>query len=248
MIRFLSVGSGSKGNAVLIYDEEALFLVDMGVSEKSLIAGLSRLGKGMADINAVFFTHSHSDHVKSVAFLPPGLPLYAGRLTVDFPHEVLPRGKSVDIKAFHITAVPSSHDAKDSRGYVFEKGEEKLSYLTDTGIIPGKTLAYLQNSTIFFLESNHDIDMLKLSGRPPMLINRIRSKKGHLSNRQCVEVLAEAIGPRTKEICLAHLSEECNDPFLAMAVVREGLLEKGIDLEARGIVLKAALQWEMVEG
>ena len=226
MIRFLSVGSGSKGNAVLVYDEGALFLVDMGVPKGTLLDGLASLGRGLGDI----------------------LPLYAGGTTVAFPHEVLPRGKSVEIKGFRITAVASSHDAKDSRGYVFEKGGEKLSYLTDTGIIPSKTLSFLQDSTVFFIESNHDVDMLKYSGRPLPLINRIRSKKGHLSNVQCAGYLAKAIGPDTREICLAHLSEECNDPHLALEIVRQALLERGIDLEARGIVLKAALQWEKVEG
>lgn len=248
MIRFLSVGSGSKGNAVLVYDEEALFLVDMGVPKGALLDGLASLGRSLSNIDAAFFTHDHSDHIKGAEFLPKGLPLYAGGTTVAFPHEVLPRGKSVEIKGFRITAVASSHDAKDSRGYVFEKGGEKLSYLTDTGIIPSKTLSFLQDSTIFFIESNHDVDMLKYSGRPLPLINRIRSKKGHLSNVQCAGYLAKAIGPDTREICLAHLSEECNDPHLALEIVRQELLERGIDLEARRIVLKAALQWEKVEG
>lgn len=248
MIRFLSVGSGSKGNAVLVYDEEALFLVDMGVPKGALLDGLASFGRSLSNIDAAFFTHDHSDHVKGAEFLPSCLPLYAGATTVVFPHEVLPRGKSIEIKGFTITAVASSHDAKDSRGYVFEKNGEKLSYLTDTGVIPSKTLAFLRNSTIFFIESNHDVDMLKYSGRPLALINRIRSKKGHLSNIQCAEYLAKAIGPSTREICLAHLSEECNDPHLAMAVVRQELLDFGVDLAARRIVLKAALQWEKVEG
>ncbi len=239
----LSIASGSKGNATLLAYDDALFLIDMGVSKKALKEGLSSLGKETADIDAVFFTHDHNDHIKGVRYLPPGLDFYAGPSAVPYPHQSLCPGDEVSIKGVTVTAVATSHDAPDSLAYVFQLGEDKLSYVTDTGYIPSKTLPFLRDSTFFFIESNHDLDMLKYSGRPLSLIRRIRGRKGHLSNLQCTQYLSSLVGAATRKIVLAHLSEECNDEALAIAVVSEGLKEKGLDLT--GIEISAARQWEM---
>ncbi len=246
MIRFLSLGSGSKGNAVFVYDETALFLVDMGLGKERLLHGLERMGKAIGDIDGVFFTHNHSDHTAGAPFLPVSLKRYSLWGTVPFEHEVLSSYRPLAIKGWNITPIRTSHDAPWSTGYVFEKGGERLSYLTDSGIIPAKSLLYMKNSDIFFIECNHDVELLKESGRPESLIARIRSEKGHLSNEQCRDYLSRLVGPSTREICLAHLSEECNDPYLALAVVKEGLADKGIDMSK--IEVKVASQWEEVEG
>ena len=98
--------------------------------------------------------------------------------------------------------------------------------MTDTGFVPEKDFPYLENCDYILLESNHDPQMLFESGRPDYLIKRIISDKGHLSNVDCACYLSVLMGERTKECCLLHLSEECNDPVLAKATYEKVMMER----------------------
>ena len=101
--------------------------------------------------------------------------------------------------------------------------------MTDTGYVSQKNRQYLKNLNYYIIESNHDVEMLMHGPYPPWLKKRIRGDEGHLSNNQCGFYLSKFIGPKTKEIALAHLSHENNSPELAMKTVKNELEENGIE-------------------
>ena len=110
----------------------------------------------------------------------------------------------------------TSHDT-DSVGYIFKSNDKEIVYVTDTGYINIKNLKKLNNKDLYIFESNHDIEMLMNNPNYPYQIKqRILGDKGHLSNNQCKEYLNKIIGDKTKYIVLAHLSEQNNDPSLAL--------------------------------
>ena len=145
-----------------------------------------------------------------------------------------------------VTPLIASHDAPNTVGYVFDNGVEKLSYLTDTGFIPDKTLEYMKNSDYYVIESNHNLKMLYKCNRPQSLKERIAGDLGHLSNEDAACYMKEIIGDRTKEIILAHISEESNTYELAVETFIKKFRKAHIDINR--IEIKAAKQREMVVG
>lgn len=245
-MKIIVIESGSKGNATLISDKGRLLLIDMGITLTSLKKGLARLGKKPLDIDALLLTHSHSDHTKGVNLLDP-LPIYCSKgtykgtnVTVIKPYETF------SIDHLKITPIEASHDAPGTLGFVIENENEKLSYLTDTGMIPETTLEKMKNSDYFIIESNHNIKKLHQTNRPAYLKLRILSDEGHLSNEASAIYMSELVGERTKEIILAHLSEEANDPELALQAYKKVFRKCRIDLD--NIYLHCASQREIVEG
>ncbi len=247
-LRFEFIGSGSKGNATLIQYGSTLIQVDMGVPLKRLKEGLKALGKTIEDIDAVLITHEHHDHVGTLNLLKKrGVKAYATRDTIpdDVDVEIHP-GMSYSIGEIQVTPFSSSHDASDPLNFVFSFGEETLAYVTDTGIIKKENKKLLKDHTYYLFESNYDKEMLRLSGRPASLQARIRGKHGHLGNEQSAAYMCEFLGPHTKKIYLAHLSEDCNRPEIALSTYKEVFNNEGIIFPMECVIpLK---QWECVEG
>ena len=111
---------------------------------------------------------------------------------------------------FDVLTLKTSHDASDPIGFVISSQNEKLLYMTDTGYVSQKNRQYMQNLDYYIIESNHDIEMLMATKRPMFLKNRILNDKGHLNNEYSAHLMCEMIGDNTKEIVLAHLSQEAN--------------------------------------
>lgn len=247
-LRFEFIGSGSKGNATLIQYEQTLIQVDMGVSLKRLNEGLAALGKSIEDISAVFITHEHHDHVGTLPMLKKrGVKIYATRGTVPLQTDVILEPKTpLRIGDIDVLPFSSSHDAYDPLNYVFSFGEDKLAYVTDTGTIKKENKKLLKDCTYYLFESNYDKEMLRLSGRPATLQSRIRGRHGHLGNEQSASYMCEFLGPHTKKIYLAHLSEDCNRPEIALKTYQEIFESKGVSFPMEKVIpLK---QWERVEG
>ena len=124
---------------------------------------------------------------------------------------------NVDFINFDLTLIPTSHDAKGSYGFLFDDlDNNSVVYITDTGYISEKNLKLIENKTLYYFESNHDIEMLMNGSYPYYLKQRILSDKGHLSNKSSAYYLHEIIGEKTKTIILAHLSESNNNPEVAL--------------------------------
>ena len=245
-MKIVVIESGSKGNATLILDEGRLLLIDMGITLTSLKKGLERIGKTLLDIDALLLTHSHTDHTKGIQYLDP-LPIYCSRGTYEGlnVNYVKPYEKFL-VEHFIVTPIEASHDAEGTLGFVIKNKNEKLVYLTDTGMISDKSMSKMKNADYYIIESNHNIKKLHQTNRPASLKLRILSDTGHLSNEASAIYMTELVGTKTKEIILAHLSEEANDPELALKAYRKIFQKARIDLDK--INLHCASQREIVEG
>lgn len=245
MISFVVVGSGSKGNATLLFDEETIIQIDMGLPMRRITAALESIKKNKSDLQGILITHEHTDHIKNLSMYKGKVPIYASKGTIDyFDHEVVPFD-SFEIGTLSVIPFMTSHDAANPVGYVIISGKTKLVYLTDSGYVPEESLDYLRDADYYIMESNHDLKMLMKSNRPVVLKRRIKGDEGHLSNVDSAIYLSELVGPKTKEIYLAHLSEECNLPELALEAYRKTFKKKEVPYDINIICLK---QNEAVRG
>ena len=245
-MKFIVIQSGSKGNATLVIDQGRVLLIDMGITLRVLKEALAKEGLNIYNISAMLLTHEHWDHTAGIRYLPP-LPIYCTKETYSSETVVeLEPYTSFEIEHFKITPVSTSHDVKNPLGFIIENSEEKLVYLTDSGKITIKTLQKLKNADYYIIESNHDPDMLMATNRPMFLKKRILSTKGHLSNEQSATYMTKCIGDKTKEIVLAHLSEEANDPCVALDTYEKVFKDANISTE--NIKIYCANQHYSVEG
>ena len=216
------LASGSKGNSTYIETNNTKILIDAGMSNLYIEKKLILLGVNPDDINFVFITHTHTDHIAGLkVFIKKHHPKVF--LTIDMYNELKDILNDYEILESEIILndlvvdyFKTSHDT-DSVGYIFKSNDKEIVYVTDTGYINIKNLKKLNNKDLYIFESNHDIEMLMNNPNYPYQIKqRILGDKGHLSNNQCKEYLNKIIGDKTKYIVLAHLSEQNNDPSLAL--------------------------------
>ncbi len=246
MIRFLIIGSGSKGNATLVYDEDTLFQIDMGVPLKRVKAGLDEIKHTFSDVSGILITHEHVDHIGTLATLPGSIPTFAASGTLAHPSHIVVPEEPFPLGSFYVTPISLSHDAAAPCGYIITHQDEKLVYVTDTGYLPNADLPYMKNGTYYIIESNHDLKMLMKSRRPLSLKLRIKGDLGHLSNLDSAVYMSELVSEGTKGICLAHLSEECNTPELALKTYDDVFKKHGLDPASYHI--ECAKQWEPLLG
>ena len=149
-------------------------------------------------------------------FLSPKI-MYGTKGTLSSLCNVIDLFKPFNIGEIEVTAFPTSHDATNPCGFLLKAGDESLVYMTDTGCFLENNLELIKNPTYLIIESNHDIQMLLKTKRTYELKTRILSDVGHLCNEDSAIATCEIIGSNTKEIVLAHLSEEANTPEIALA-------------------------------
>lgn len=233
------VSLGSKGNATLIQEGDTLIQIDMGVTKKAVAEGLKILGKEFKDIQAVFITHEHSDHIKGLELYHNRIPVYCGEGTlpdIDEDH-VLEEGVSVEIGDLTLLPFRSSHDAVNPMNFILFGGGKKLGYVTDTGTIKKNGQALLRNCDYYLMESNYGVKELLQGSYPAYLKKRIHGKHGHLSNIDSAKFCASFLGPKTKQIFLGHISDENNTPEIALSTYREIFAEKEISEDIKIIAI-----------
>lgn len=222
-MRLYSIASGSSGNATYIEHENLRILVDAGISFKKLSNALLSENLSALHLTHVLVTHEHIDHIRGMEtlFKNINVPIYTSFGTAK-SMKYLENDKFADkvriIEAFSpfsigsltITPIPLSHDAAEPLGFIFETKNIKLGYVTDTGYIREGLIEPLTNCDFYYFEANHDPVMLKNSNRPYPTIHRILTERGHLSNEDSAYYLSKMIGPRTKGVIMAHISDECN--------------------------------------
>lgn len=238
------LGSGSQGNAVYVEAGGVRVLIDAGFSCRTLEQRLAAAGVSPEGLDGILVTHEHSDHVKGLAAFVKRHPtvVYASEGTASVCERLILRdgGCVPEFAVFQprvpfalgdltVTAVPVSHDVAEPTGYTLADGAEQLGYFTDLGFVSAEVLAAFAGCTDLILESNHDPEMLRQSGRPWALIARIAGESGHLSNEQACAALAEACPAGLRSLTLAHLSGECNDPELARRLMAATLRHLGRD-------------------
>ena len=246
MISFDIIASGSKGNATLIFTKDRLFLIDLGIPLKQLEEELTLFNKKVTDIDALFITHEHADHYRGIKAISPKKQ-YAlkGTLPSSLSNE-LEAGETVSFGNVTVTPFKTSHDAKNPCGYIFTSENEKLVYMTDTGVFLEENLPLIKNPTYLIIESNHDIRMLMKTNRPMELKERIMSEHGHLCNEDSAFATLSIIGDNTKEVVLAHLSEEANSPEVALEAYQKVFNYAHVDMNKYHV--RCANQWTHLLG
>ena len=245
-MQFYVLASGSKGNATLVVSHHHVILIDMGLTLKKFTAQIEQTPISKEDIEAVFITHDHSDHTVGIHFFKD-IPLFAGEGTYDIEKEnYLEAYHTYFISGFQITVLPTSHDAVNTMGFVIDDGEERLVYMSDTGYVSENNLQYMHNAEYYIFESNHNVRMLLATNRPYELKQRILGDEGHLSNEDSAYYLTQCVGEKTKEIVLAHLSEEANTAEKALEAYKKVFLQQHVSLDK--ILLRAASQHLVLSG
>ena len=247
MIKFCSLYSGSSGNAIFLGAGSTRLLIDAGLSAKRIIEALVSIGEKPSDLSAILISHEHSDHIKGAGILSRKLniPIYANENTwkgmepfigpVSLNNKAyFNTGSEFEIGDFLVKSFPIPHDAMEPVGYNFFADCKKITVATDIGHINVELLNCLEASDLLLLESNHDVEMLRIGPYPWHLKKRIAGDRGHLSNDAAGEVIAYMAEKGTKRFLLGHLSRENNFPELAYQTVYNALCEKsclaGLDI------------------
>jgi phosphoribosyl 1,2-cyclic phosphodiesterase len=212
------LSSGSKGNATYIETNNYKILVDAGRNAKYLAECLETIGVNPSEIDYVLISHEHKDHVSA---LPVFVKKYKPTLLLnqklfkelddikDYDKIVIYEDEII-LGNLKISCIKSSHDAIDSRNFVFEEDGKSIVYVTDTGYVNQKNFKILNNRNVYLFESNHDIEMLMNGPYPKFLKQRVVGSSGHLSNKASSFYLSKLVGPNTQKIILMHLSETNN--------------------------------------
>lgn len=238
-MKISSISSGSKGNCIVVDNENTTLMVDVGISRKKTEEGLEFFDKTADDVDGILITHEHSDHIKGLGvFLRKyQKPVYATEKTIDYIlnessigqvdtdlFNVISPMKDLVIGDMQIMPMKISHDAADPVCYKFmsnTSGDNKVcAVVTDLGESSEPLINNLQDLDAILLEANHDINMLQTGSYPYYLKQRIWGNKGHLSNEACGNLINNIISDRLQHIMLGHLSQENNYPALAFEAVR----------------------------
>lgn len=217
-----SLNSGSNGNCYYIGNQRDAILIDAGISSRETDKRMRRLGLSPQKLRAVFITHEHGDHIKGVRSLVKKfkLPVYItsntleqGRLKLKDPFvKHFSAFEPVTIGGLSVTAFPKYHDACDPHSFIVTYGRINVGIFTDIGLPCKNVIHHFKQCHAAFLEANYDEEMLDKGGYSYFLKNRIRGGKGHLSNKQALQLFLEHRPPFMSHLFLSHLSENNNRP------------------------------------
>ncbi len=241
--------SGSRGNSAYIEAGGAKILIDAGKSAKALCSALKSIDVDIDSIDAIFITHEHSDHISALKTLSHKhtIPIYMLLSSAECFYGMrdeklcnclnlqLKNSFEAKINDLSVKAFPTSHDSMGAVGYRLTFNDDgmeySIGYATDTGYVTDEMRENLLGCFATVIESNHDPEMLKNGPYPPELKQRIKSKKGHLSNKDCASFVTELCEMGTRHILLAHLSEENNLPELAYNESFSAIADDRVDLK-----------------
>ncbi len=228
-MRLSVLSSGSSGNATYMETDSGGLLVDAGLSQRRIAALLNRIGRDLTDVNAILLTHGHSDHtcgVRSVVgerdievFAAPGVGEAIGANTVA-------PGEPYTIGGLTVTFFEVPHDSM-TYGVRVSDSSSAVAMATDLGEAGVDVLQSMSGAEAVVLEANHDPDWLGRGPYSASLKRRIRSRRGHLSNRQAADAAVTLAPHGLKDLVLAHLSKTNNSPTRACGTVDRALREAG---------------------
>lgn len=234
-MRICSIASGSSGNCIYVGSDTTHLLVDVGISGKRTEAGLKELDLSMRDIDGIFITHEHADHIAGLGVLGRkyGVPIYATKGTIEaikrctsvgkIPEELFQpicADEKITIKDLTCNPMKISHDAAEPVAYRISHGKKRVGIITDLGNYNDYTVESLQGMDALLLEANHDVNMLQVGPYPYYLKQRILGDRGHLSNERAGQLLCDLLHDKLQTVILGHLSKENNLPELAYEAVR----------------------------
>lgn len=230
-----NLASGSSGNCTYVETKNYKILIDLGKTKKYIVNALKQINVDYKDIDYVFLTHSHNDHTSALKTFMSNhkatlviTPNMLSELPLMEDIKLMLYDDNPDIDGLDIKSYKMSHDVKDIRSFVIREDGSSFAFITDTGYINSKYFKALSNLTAYFMESNHDIEMLTHGPYPEWLQKRVLSDEGHLSNKFAGMYLSKMISSNTKNIILIHLSEKNNTEECALQTVKEELKDNDI--------------------
>ena len=236
-LRFAVLGSGSKGNAVVVESRGRRILIDAGFSGREITRRLRRLGIEPRDLEGIVVTHEHGDHLRGAPTLARKhrLPVYGtvgtlsqGRWKGPEERRVIRSGRPFELAGMEIEAFDIPHDAREPVGLVVTgEGGARLGVAGDLGCRSRLAWARLREVHGLLLETNHDLEMLRNGPYPWSLKQRVAGRHGHLSNADAVEGLPELLHDELQFVVGYHLSETNNLPSLVAALLGETLDRAG---------------------
>lgn len=236
------ISSGSKANCTLVSCGSTNLLIDAGPTSSFIVSELEKENISPKAINGIIITHTHSDHIK-------GLKVFIknSNAIVYITEEILPEiikivppsnikliGKIFSLNGINIELLKMSHDVP-CHGILLNYDNKELVYITDTGYVNKKHIPKLVNKDFYIIETNYNEKMLMEGPYPYLLKQRILSDSGHMSNRYAGSLLAKCIGPNTKYVYLAHISEHNNNKDLVLEEVKDEI--KDIDFDEKNLIL-----------
>ncbi|MFM1525603.1 MULTISPECIES: MBL fold metallo-hydrolase [Helcococcus] len=243
MMKLCTLSSGSTGNSIFVQSDKSKILIDCGLTGKLAVELLQSIGEKPEDLNAIFVTHEHIDHIKGVGILSRkyDIPILANEKTwiamKDKIGKIDPKNINVfksntffTFRDLDVQVVSTFHDAVDPVFFIFYQNNQKISILTDTGITSQLIVDSIRDSNILLLESNHDIEMLENGPYPIDLKYRIKGEYGHLSNDLASSIMKEIVNANGEKLILGHLSKTNNTPKTALESMKNELENIGIDV------------------
>lgn len=234
-MRMCSIASGSSGNCIYAGSDTTHLLIDTGISGKRTENGLKELELSMRDIDGIFITHEHTDHIQGLGVLSRKyeVPIYCtegtkqailqdasvGKIDEELFHTIRP-DETTCIKDLHVYPIRISHDAADPVAYRICHGSQKCAIMTDLGVYNDYIVENLKGMDTVLIEANHDEHMLEVGPYPYPLKKRILGSRGHLSNASSGQLLCRILHDHMQAIVLGHLSKMNNLPELAYETVR----------------------------
>ena len=243
-LKFSALASGSTGNCTYFETAHHKILVDAGLSGKRIEALMEKIGRSLADVEALFVTHEHNDHAHGVGVLARryGMAVYANRGTwaamtkrvgkIDpLQKHLLEPGEVKDFGDMQVESFAVSHDAAEPQFYQVHHDNESFCVLTDTGYVSDAICGTIRDADGYLMECNHDVQMLEEGPYSWPLKQRILGDEGHLSNEEGADALMSVVGRRTKQILLGHRSQHNNSRSLAHLTVASLMAEHdfGVD-------------------
>lgn len=254
-MRMMSIASGSSGNCIYIGSDNTHILIDAGISRKKICEGLRSAGLSIADIDAVFLTHEHSDHIKGAGVIMRNdeIGFYSTAGTLDRVVRdsstgyiqtdlltVIKKDCDINIGDLTVRAFEVSHDAADPVAYTVSCGDSKAGVVTDLGVFDENVITAMSGCKAFLAEANHDIRMLQAGPYPYNLKTRILGRKGHLSNEASGDLVSRLLNDRVEAVFLGHLSKENNYDMLALETVRQEIDNSETDYKGKDFRIEVA--------
>ncbi|MBO5376167.1 MAG: MBL fold metallo-hydrolase [Bacilli bacterium] len=252
-MRIQVLASGSKGNCTYIESNTTKVLIDAGINYTRIKKELDKINVDLLSLDGILISHTHSDHINGLAsvikkidtqvFVKEELCQELKKIIPERNIEII--DGNFTIGDLDIELITASHDVP-AYGFIINDSEKSIVYLTDTGYINRRYFELTKNKDVYIIESNHDEKMLMEGPYPYILKQRVISDKGHLSNRYTGKYLNKTIGDNTKYIVLAHISENNNDPELALNQIKEELIDNPFNKE-NIIIAKQYEETELIE-
>jgi phosphoribosyl 1,2-cyclic phosphodiesterase len=255
IIRVSILASSSAGNCTFIASGNTRILVDVGISRREIIKRLAEIGEDAAALDAVLITHEHTDHVcglvslvrkfKMPVYLTPMAAASIAWGDLDVRIEHFQAGTRFSLGDLEVTSFTVPHDAVDPVGFTVRCEDVKVGVATDLGYMPDSVKYHLRDANLLVLESNHDLEMLKVGPYPWSVKQRVMGRRGHLSNDVVCDYILDGVDSSLRTLILGHLSEHNNHPEIVRLGASNALRRRRLDTQL--VVARPRMQSEVYE-